>query len=65
MEEGEFYAIEIFGSTVRGMVHDDMEHSHYMKNFEAGHVPIRAKDLFNVINQSFGTLVFCGRWLDR
>ena len=39
MEEGEFYAIETFGSTGRGMVHDDMECSHYMKNFEAGYVP--------------------------
>ena len=24
MEEGEFYTIEIFGSTGRGMIHDDM-----------------------------------------
>lgn len=23
------------------MVHDDMETSHYMKNFEVGHVPLR------------------------
>lgn len=35
------YAIETFGSTGKGMVHDDMECSHYMKNFEVGHVPIR------------------------
>ena len=45
MEEEEFYAIEAFGSTGRGMV----------QNFEAGHVPLRlqrAKDL-NVINQNF------------
>ncbi|KAF5893394.1 methionine aminopeptidase 2 isoform X2, partial [Clarias magur] len=40
MEEGEVYAIETFGSTGKGMVHDDMECSHYMKNFEVGHVPI-------------------------
>ena len=68
MEEGEIFAIETFGSTGRGMVHDDMECSHYMKNFEVGHVPLRmprAKSLLNVINQNFGTLAFCRRWLDR
>ena len=39
-----------------------------MKNFDAGHVPLRtarAKQLLNVINQNFGTLAFCRRWLDR
>ena len=41
MEENEFYAIETFGSTGKGVVHDDMECSHYMKNFEVGHVPLR------------------------
>lgn len=41
LQEGEVYAIETFGSTGKGMVHDDMECSHYMKNFEVGHVPIR------------------------
>ncbi|KAF3859347.1 hypothetical protein F7725_021746 [Dissostichus mawsoni] len=66
--EGEVYAIETFGSTGKGMVHDDMECSHYMKNFDVGHVPIRlprAKHLLNVINENFGTLAFCRRWLDR
>ncbi|XP_071170631.1 methionine aminopeptidase 2-like [Mytilus edulis] len=68
MEEMEFYAIETFGSTGKGVVHDDMETSHYMKNFEAGHVPLRvqkSKQLLNCINQNFGTLAFCRRWLDR
>ena len=41
MEEGEFFAIETFGSTGKGYVHDDMETSHYMKDFEIGHIPIR------------------------
>lgn len=41
MEENEYYAIETFGSTGRGQVHDDMECSHYMKNFDAGYVPLR------------------------
>ncbi|CAG04172.1 unnamed protein product, partial [Tetraodon nigroviridis] len=67
-QEGEVYAIETFGSTGKGVVHDDMECSHYMKNFDVGHVPIRlprAKHLLNVINEKFGTLAFCRRWLDR
>jgi methionyl aminopeptidase len=41
LKEGEVYAIETFGSTGKGVVHDDMECSHYMKNFDVGHVPIR------------------------
>ncbi|XP_070404377.1 methionine aminopeptidase 2 isoform X1 [Nothobranchius furzeri] len=68
MEEGDVFAIETFGSTGRGAVHDGMDCSHYMKNFRVGHVPIRlprAKHLLNVINENFGTLAFCRRWLDR
>ncbi|KAL7299157.1 hypothetical protein TKK_0007756 [Trichogramma kaykai] len=67
MEENEFYAIETFGSTGRGMVHDDADCSHYMKKFEAGFVPLRlqsSKTLLNTINKNFGTLAFCKRWLD-
>ncbi|KAL8519787.1 hypothetical protein ACS0TY_010648 [Phlomoides rotata] len=41
MEEGEFYAIETFGSTVKGYVREDLECSHYMKKFDAGHIPLR------------------------
>lgn len=68
MEEGEVFAIETFGSTGRGQVNDDMETSHYMKNYNISHVPLRlagSKQLLNVINQNFGTLAFCRRWLDR
>jgi methionyl aminopeptidase len=68
MEEGEFYAIETFGSTGRGLVHEDLECSHYMKNFDAGHVPLRlprAKQLLATIEKNFGTLAFCRRYLDR
>lgn len=68
MEEGEFYAIETFGSTGKGLVHDDVDCSHYMKNFDIGHVPIRinrAKGLLNTINKNHGTLAFCKRWLER
>ena len=68
MEEGEFYAIETFGSTGRGLVFEDMECSHYMRNFDAPHVPLRlprAKKLLSHINKTFGTLAFCRRWLER
>ncbi|KAF7101321.1 hypothetical protein CFC21_102689 [Triticum aestivum] len=79
MEEGEFYAIETFGSTVlqfistilfagKGFVREDLECSHYMKNFDVGHVPLRvakAKQLLGTINNNFGTLAFCRRYLDR
>eukprot|EP00798_Chlamydomonas_sp_ICE-L_P032359 gene32359-3556_t len=36
MEEGEFFAIETFGSTGRGYIREDLECSHYMKNFDVG-----------------------------
>lgn len=68
MEENEFYAIETFGSTGRGLVHDDMDCSHYMKDFDAPKIPLRlqsSKQLLGLINRNFGTLAFCKRWLDR
>ena len=68
MEEGECFAIETFGTTGRGVVHEDMECSHYMKDYDVGHVPLRssrAKQLLHCINENFGTLAFCRRWLDR
>ncbi|KAJ8687616.1 hypothetical protein QAD02_023410 [Eretmocerus hayati] len=68
MEENEFYAIETFGSTGKGVVHDDYDCSHYMKTFNTGFVPLRlqsSKSLLNTINKNFGTLAFCKRWLDR
>lgn len=68
MEEGEFYAIETFGSTGKGYVQEDMECSHYMKDFHAGHIPLRsakARSLLSVIDKNFGTLAFCRRFLDR
>lgn len=70
MEENEFYAIETFGSTGKGYVHDDMECSHYMKDYDLHTERInlrlaRSKALLNTINRNFGTLAFCRRWLDR
>lgn len=54
MEEGEFYAIETFGSTGRGFVVEDLECSHYMREFDAPHIPLRmpkAKQLLAHINK--------------
>ena len=68
MEELEVFAIETFGSTGRAVVYEDMECSHYMKNWESPRVPLRmtrAKQLLNHINKTFGTLAFCRRWLER
>ncbi|EDQ89410.1 uncharacterized protein MONBRDRAFT_37121 [Monosiga brevicollis MX1] len=68
MEEGEVYAIETFGSTGRGRVVEDLECSHYMRNPECPHQPLRtkgARDLLHLINQNFDTLAFCRRWIDR
>ncbi|KAG6709672.1 hypothetical protein I3842_06G144900 [Carya illinoinensis] len=68
MEEGEFFAIETFASTGKGYVREDLECSHYMKDFEAVHIPLRlarAKQLLATINKNFSTLAFCRRYLDR
>lgn len=70
MEEGEFYAIETFGSTGRGEVSEDLDCSHYMLDFDAAdaHVPLRldsSKKLLTHIKKTFGTLAFCRRWLER
>ena len=68
MEEGELFAIETFGSTGKGYVHDDKEVSHYAKIADAPNVAMRltsAKNLLKVINKNFGTLPFCRRYLDR
>ena len=48
----------------KGYVNEDLECSHYMKNFGVGHVPLRlpkAKQLLGVIDRNFGTLAFCKR----
>lgn len=66
MEEGELYAIETFGSTGKGIVVEDANTSHYMKNFNAPIVPLRmnaAKALLGFINKQYGTLAFCRRYL--
>jgi len=68
MEEGEYFAIETFGSTGRGRVVERGDCSHYAKIVNAPHVPLRlssAKSLLKSINKNFGTLPFCRRYLDR
>ncbi|GBE77449.1 Methionine aminopeptidase 2 [Sparassis crispa] len=68
MEEGEYFAIETFGSTGRGRVVENGDVSHYARVVDAPHVPLRltsAKTLLKSINKNFGTLPFCRRYLDR
>ena len=51
--------------TGKGYVNEDLECSHYMKNYDVGHVPLRlpkAKQLLGVIDRNFGTLAFCKRY---
>lgn len=66
MEEGEMYAIETFGSTGRGKIHDDGESSHFMADFDMANeqVPIRdgkAKALWNHIKKKYDTLPWSRR----
>ncbi|KAH9949402.1 methionine aminopeptidase 2-like protein [Amylocystis lapponica] len=68
MEEGEYFAIETFGSTGRGHVVESGDCSHYARMVDAPNVPLRltsAKSLLKTINKNFGSLPFCRRYLDR
>jgi methionyl aminopeptidase len=68
MEEGEQYAIETFGSTGKGYVNEDLECSHFMKDFDARKVALKnpkSRSLLKFIDNTFSTLAFCRRWLDR
>ncbi|KAI6031517.1 peptidase M24, structural domain-containing protein [Pisolithus microcarpus] len=68
MEEGDYFAIETFGSTGRGRVVDSGDCSHFAKIIDAPRVPIRltsARSLLRTITTNFGTLPFCRRYLDR
>ncbi|KAF9366505.1 Methionine aminopeptidase 2 [Mortierella sp. NVP85] len=68
MEEGDYFAIETFGSTGRGLVRYDMETSHYARAYDIPGTTIRlprARTLFETINREFGSLPFCRRYLDR
>ncbi|KAG8724728.1 Methionine aminopeptidase 2 [Ceratobasidium sp. 395] len=67
MEEGEYFAIETFGSTGRGRVIESGDCSHYAKMREPrGQLRLEsAKSLLKSINKHFGTVPFCRRYLDR
>ena len=69
MEEGEYFAIETFGSTGRGYVTDQGECSHYARKAKLPKsLPIRiqsAHGLLRTINKNFDSLPFCRRYLDR
>lgn len=69
MEEGEYFAIETFGSTGRGHVVESGECSHYAKVIDGPKIrkdtPASAKAVLATINRSFGTLPWCRRYLER
>lgn len=70
MEEGEVFAIETFGSTGKGYVHDLGECSHYMieKDMITFQPQVRtqkARQLAGMLKKNFGTLAWCRRWVDR
>jgi len=69
MEEGDVFAIETFGSTGHGLVHDDNEVSHFMKAPTMPSSGIRggpkAKELYTFVNRNYSTLAFARRWLDQ
>ena len=50
MEEGEYFAIETFGSTGRGYVIEAGECSHYAKIADAPHAPLRSVSLDIIVN---------------
>ncbi|KPV76503.1 uncharacterized protein RHOBADRAFT_52500 [Rhodotorula graminis WP1] len=67
MEEGEYFAIETFGSTGDGYVRNADNCSHYAR-MDGVKAPLRfdsAKKLLGVIDKQFGTLPWCKRYLDR
>ena len=69
MEEGEYFAIETFGTTGSGRVDEDGACSHYAlspqqpKNPQIRHQS--AKSLLASIKRNFGTLPFCRRYLEH
>ncbi|KAJ5601560.1 methionine aminopeptidase 2 [Penicillium lagena] len=69
MEEGEIFAVETFGSTGRGRLRDGPGVYGYGRDINAPkHVmsPLAsARSLYKTINENFGTIVFCRRYLER
>lgn len=71
MIEGHYYAIETFGSTGLGYTVERGACSHYYKSRNSSSVPassvtlFSARKLLQTIDESFGTLPFCRRYLER
>lgn len=69
IEEGDFLAIETFGSTGKGVVLDDSPVSHYMMAPNVHPQSVRggakAKELLKFISKNYGTMAFARRWLDQ
>jgi methionyl aminopeptidase len=69
MEEGEVFALETFGSTGRGYIVGGPGVYGYGKELDAPKTIISplasARSLYRTINDHFGTLVFCRRYLER
>jgi methionyl aminopeptidase len=72
MEEGEFYAIETFGSTGKGVVTDDGDTGIFMLAYDDPGLQSKIRSLRNGdairllkhIQRTYSTLAFCRRWLD-
>jgi methionyl aminopeptidase len=69
MEEGDIFAIETFGTTGKGYVHDDVGVYGYGRQEHARttglNLPASAKSLLKTIDEHFGTIVFSRRYLER
>jgi len=68
MVEGEHYAIETFATTGTGKVWEDLQCSHFMRDFVKTNAPLRhhgAKKLLRFIDKNYFTLCFCRRWLEE
>ncbi|KAJ5142434.1 Winged helix-turn-helix transcription repressor DNA-binding [Penicillium bovifimosum] len=69
MEEGEIFAIETFGTTGRGYLFDGPGVYGYGKDPFAPKKIVShlasARSLYQKINDNFGSLVFCRRYLER
>ncbi|KKY21308.1 putative methionine aminopeptidase 2b [Phaeomoniella chlamydospora] len=68
MEEGEVFAIETFGTTGRGYLRDDIGIYGYGREASATGKNLHlssARSLLKTIDDNFGTIVFCRRYLER
>lgn len=61
------YAVETFGSTGSGEIRHGEETSHYMRTAKqvTSFKHPKAKQLLFFIEQNYGRLAFCRKWLDQ